>query len=133
MNSALLFLAVISFSAVAVGIFEKFSKAKILKNKKPENIKEVYERFSMIRYIDYEDYVTVLIILEKSFDIDCDLIRPYDRLQEFYDLDSWRMGEGVDMLNEELHNLYGICNIDGVKDIKELMRCVGERKRSQVD
>ncbi|WP_454722922.1 hypothetical protein [Delftia acidovorans] len=92
MNSALLFLAVISLSAVAVVFFEKCAKAKILKNKKPENIKEIYERFGMVEYIDYEDYVRVLIILQKSFDIDCDLIRPYDRLQEFY---VWIAGEWV--------------------------------------
>ncbi|WP_454722924.1 hypothetical protein [Delftia acidovorans] len=44
------------------------------------------------------------------------------------------MGEGVDVLNEELHDLYGICNINiEEKDILELMKYIGERKRLKVD
>ncbi len=71
----------------------------------------------------------VLTNLGHGYGLDPNLIRPHDRLQPFYDLDSWSLGLGADRITKWLTE-EGVTGIDTQPStVLELIHLIEDRQK----
>jgi len=99
-NRLLLLLGVLSVAALLVFGGKLLARRKIVAGRQPLSFDEI-QRLSNAE-VRLSTLTRVLTKLGESYGLNPQLIRPTDRLQLFYDLDTWTLGLSAERINKWL-------------------------------
>lgn len=113
---------VIVVVVIVVALARWVSKRGVLKGREPIGLEERYRQFTVRFDVSYELFTWVFNTIGQAYRIDPKLLEPSDKLKQFYDLDSWGLEEGTEILNEKLEKDFGITHFENEpKTIAELV------------
>jgi hypothetical protein len=96
-----------------VTIARSLSKQHIFKGRKPVSVAEMYQQEVARVGVSYQIFEKVLHMIGQAYDIDPRMLRPFDKLKVLYDLDSWSLGKGTEILNGRVASDFGISEFKG--------------------
>ncbi|MDR2636140.1 MAG: hypothetical protein LBC08_04855 [Campylobacteraceae bacterium] len=113
-------LFVVIFVVIKLSII--YNKRKITKSKKTIDFsKQAIDGDIVKNDISKEIVLELYQMIEKYFKVKMCYLRPSDKIQYFYDMDSFKLGENCEDFETELENRYNITNIDLNERLIDLM------------
>jgi len=113
---------IIMISIIAFLIIKWLSKRRFFRGRYLVSLTELYQKNMIGTGVDCETFEKVFNIIGHAYRVDPRKLRPSDKLQVLYDLDTWDIGEGTEELNEQLAKEFGITEFEAEPNtISELM------------
>lgn len=75
-------------------------------------LRHLYETYVINHDVSWATYSTVSNAIRDAFGVDPRLLRPDDPLKLLFDLDTWRLGHGSELLNRLLEERFRILRFD---------------------
>jgi hypothetical protein len=99
-----------------------YNKRKITKSKKAIDFSEQAIDGDIVKNdISKEIVLELYQMIEKYFKVKMRYLRPSDKIQYFYDMDSFKLSENCEDFETELENRYNVTNIDLNERLIDLM------------
>lgn len=111
-SSVWLVAIVIGLAVVAVVVARRVGKWSIISGREPICLEEMHQQYAEACEVSYELFEKTFSALGQAYRVDPKLLRPFDELKKLYDLDSWELGGGTEMLNESLEKNFGITRLE---------------------
>jgi hypothetical protein len=88
------------------------NKYKFLNDREPISLIEMHQRDMENVDVNYEIFEKVFNAIGRAYKVDPKILRSSDKLKILYDLDSWNIDEGTEMLNVEITKDFNITDFE---------------------
>ncbi len=124
-SKLLLLIGVLCVSAVLVLSGILISRRKITAGRQPLSFEEIHKLANP--QVSLQTLKRVLTMVGDCYRINPQLIRPEDRLKQFYDLDSWTLGLSTERMNKWLADQGVTANGHAIVTILDLLLFIEQR------
>jgi hypothetical protein len=106
------------------------SKRKILNQHEPMSLVSMYQQEGARIGVCYGSFEQVLNFIGQAYAIDPERLRPSDKLNKLYNLDTWELYTNTDKLSNWLEKSFGITSFDNEPEtIAELMISIKQSEK----
>jgi hypothetical protein len=129
MKGQYIFAAMVLLASVFVLGYKYIARKNMFKYRKPMNIEEIYSNHVKKHNVNYEVFLKVYELLGSAYKIDMRLIRPLDKMKLLYEVDSWDLDHGTEIVNNWLEKSLNIKKpVKNISTVMDLLMYVQNSK-----